>query len=68
MGSEMCIRDSIWAKWGSYHAAAEDSSGFRKTKEGPPKDLSQQPQVVQDCITYVVQLTQRGDADVRVPA
>ena len=58
----------IWAKWGSYHAAAEDSSGFRKTKEEPPKDLSQHPQVVQDCITYVEQLTQRGDADVRVPA
>lgn len=38
----------IWAKWGSYHAAAEQSSGFQETK--PSKPLDDQPEEVQACV------------------
>lgn len=41
----------IWAKWGTYHAAAEQSSGFQETKMETP--LEEQPSIVKDTIAYV---------------
>lgn len=41
----------IWAKWGSYHAAAQESSGFVRSVE--EKDMSKMPEIVLRCIQYV---------------
>ena len=42
----------IWAKWGLYHAAAQESSGFARQKRADAKDLSKMPEIVQQCIKY----------------
>ncbi|KAL4401547.1 hypothetical protein ACI68E_001190 [Malassezia pachydermatis] len=42
----------IWAKWGTYHAAAEQSSGFQETKMETP--LEEQPSIVKDTIAQLM--------------
>lgn len=46
----------IWAKWGTYHTVAQNSTGFRADdgSDEAEKDLSQFPPEVQTTIAYVI--------------